>query len=232
MNQKLENKIDLTREKCPLCKSENIQRFHCDKTREYLSCDVCSLVFVPAVYFISKPKEKQRYDTHQNSQDDQGYRKFLNRTFLAMQKIIKPESSGLDFGSGPGPTLSVMFEEVGHKMSIFDYFYAKDKSAFDKKYDFITATEVLEHLHHPQQELDRLWSCLKPGGKLGIMTKLVLNRQAFSAWHYTNDMTHVCFYSKSTFRWLAERWQAEIDLIDKDVIFFYKNTAQCKRNIG
>ncbi len=222
MDQLLKNKIDISKEKCPLCRSADIQKYYKDKTREYLQCGLCSLVFVPSIYFMSLQKEKQRYDTHQNCSDDIGYRKFLNRTFCPMQKILKPASMGLDFGSGPGPTLSVMFEEAGHKMAIFDHFYAQDKSVFKKQYDFITATEVLEHLQHPQEELDRLWSCLKPGGKLGIMTKLVLDKQAFASWHYINDLTHVCFFSKQTFQWLADMWQAKINFINNDVIFLEK----------
>ncbi len=226
MNDRPLDNVALNKERCPLCAAVDIQRFYADRAREYLQCGICSLVFVPFVYFISQDKEKQRYDIHQNCSLDQGYRKFLDRTYGAMQKILKPASSGLDFGSGPGPTLSLMFKEAGHKMAIYDYFYAQDKSVFERQYDFITATEVLEHLHQPRQELERLWACLKPGGKLGIMTKLVLNKQAFSSWHYINDMTHVCFFSKETFQWLANKWQAEIDFIDKDVIFLYKRNVE------
>jgi len=222
MNKELGNKIDLNNEKCPLCGSADNLRFWADKSREYLRCEVCSLVFVPPVYFLTRLKEKQRYDTHQNSQEDQNYRKFLDRTFSSMQKILLPGSSGLDFGSGPGPTLSVMFEEAGYKVDIYDSFYAPDIAVFKNKFDFITATEVVEHLHYPMMELDRLWGCLKRDGKLGIMTKLVLNREAFSTWHYKTDLTHVCFFSKSTFLWLAAKWKSEIDFIGKDVIFFYK----------
>ncbi|GIS59730.1 MAG: hypothetical protein CM1200mP2_19550 [Planctomycetaceae bacterium] len=36
----------------------------------------------------------------------------------------------------------------------------------------------------PGEELDRLWGCLSPGGVLGIMTKRVLDHEAFSRWHY------------------------------------------------
>jgi len=31
---------------------------------------------------------------------------------------IAPISLGLDFGSGPGPTLSLMLEEQGHRVAI------------------------------------------------------------------------------------------------------------------
>ncbi len=190
-----------------------------------MRCQVCNLVFVPPWQFLSADEEKSRYDLHQNSPYDQGYRSFLNRIFIAMQKFLTPGSCGLDFGSGPQPTLSLMFEEAGHIMTIFDFFYENVPSALEKQYDFITATEVVEHLHNPGEELERLWACLKQGGRLGLMTKLVPDHNAFSCWHYKNDSTHVCFFSRATFQWLALRWDADMTFVDKDVVLFHKKTV-------
>lgn len=107
-------------------------------------------------------------------------------------------------------------------MQIYDPFYAPDSQPLQQQYDFITASEVVEHLHHPRRDLDRLWSCLKPQGSLGIMTKRVLDQEAFSRWHYKNDPTHVCFFSSETFRWLADHWHALLTLPEKDVVLFTK----------
>ncbi len=207
---------------CPNCKTADGTGFYQDGRRDYFRCQTCGLVFVPAWQFLSPEEEKARYDLHRNSPDDKGYRRFLSRIFIPMQERLAPESLGLDFGSGPGPTLSVMFEQAGHSMSIYDHFYARDPSVLEKQYDFITATEVVEHLHNPKEVLDKLWSCLKPGGWLGIMTKLALDREAFADWHYKNDPTHVSFFSRTTFEWLAGKWQAEVTFADKDVILFRK----------
>ena len=199
-----------------------------------MRCHVCSLVFVPPRHFVSAEEEKSRYDLHQNSPEDQGYRSFLSRIFIPMQKCLPPESFGLDFGSGPVPALSVMFEEAGHSMTIFDYFYEQVPSVFERQYDFITATEVVEHLHKPKEELERLWACLKQWGRLGLMTKLAPDDNAFSFWHYKNDLTHVCFFSQATFQWLALQWDADITFADKDVVLFYKKTAaprQCLASV-
>jgi SAM-dependent methyltransferase len=207
---------------CPNCKTADGTRFHQDGRRDYFRCQTCSLVFVPPSQLLSAEEEKARYDLHRNSPDDRDYRRFLGRVFIPMQERIAPESLGLDFGSGPGPTLSVMFEQAGHSMAIYDHFYARDPSVLEGRYDFITATEVVEHLHNPEGDLDKLWSCLKPGGWLGIMTKLALGREAFANWHYINDPTHVCFFSRTTFEWLARKWQAKVTFADKDVILFHK----------
>ena len=216
------NKKQKTDNLCPLCQRVDAKFFLEDKFRSYFQCNTCGLIFVPASQCLTSEEERGRYDLHQNNPNDPHYRKFLDRLFNPMQKLIAPGSKGLDFGSGPGPTLSLMFEEAGHKMSIYDYFYANDSSVFEEQYDFITTSEVVEHLFDPQKDLNRLWECLKPGGYLGIMTKLALDRDAFASWHYKNDPTHVSFFSKKTFKWLATQWKAELTFADKDVIIFQK----------
>lgn len=207
---------------CPLCHLGVGEDFYTDH-RTYFRCPICQLVFVPPQFFLSRDEENAVYDQHQNSPDDQGYRDFLGRLFEPMLQRLSPHSRGLDFGSGPGPTLSLMFEESGHQMEIYDPFYAPDTTPLRKQYDFITATEVLEHLHEPRRELDQLWSCLKCKGSLGIMTKRVIDGEAFSRWHYKNDPTHVCFYSTETFAWLAGYWDATMTILEDDVVIFTKN---------
>lgn len=139
-----------------------------------------------------------------------------------MLSRLTGKSKGLDFGSGPGPLLKRMFEEQGHTMSHYDSFYAPDPDVFKEMYAFITATEVVEHLHTPLLELDRLWSCLQPMGYLGIMTSLHLPEQDFGSWHYIMDETHVVFFSPTTMRWLAHRWDAQFEIIGNSVIIFHK----------
>ncbi|MCP4421096.1 MAG: class I SAM-dependent methyltransferase [Chloroflexi bacterium] len=207
---------------CPLCISDDCVLFFEDDKRPFYHCPICSLVFVPQTHFLSASAEKAEYDLHQNSPTDLGYRRFLSRLFLPMQERLAPNSLGLDFGSGPGPTLSLMFKEVGQRMEIYDPFYAPETAVFNNTYDFITATEVVEHLHKPKKELYQLWSLLKPSGTLGIMTKLMINQEAFAKWHYKNDLTHVCFFSQKTFIWLATQWQAELTFLHNDVILLQK----------
>jgi len=206
---------------CPLC-SSSAEDYHQDQHRAYFECSHCQLVFVQPEDFLSPQEEKSRYDLHQNSPDDARYRKFLSRMCLPMVQRLPNGSHGLDFGCGPGPTLSVMFEELGYPMAIYDPFYAAEESVLEIEYDFVTATEVAEHLRSPGKSLNRMWQCVKPGGYLGIMTKRVIDREAFANWHYKNDETHICFYSEQTFDWLAEQWQTEPVFVETDVVIFQK----------
>ena len=207
---------------CPLCHADNLEPYYQDK-RRYFQCQICQLVSVAPEYFLAPEEEKAEYDLHQNDPDDPGYRKFLSRLYEPVHKKLKAGSQGLDFGSGPGPTLSLMFEEAGFAVALYDPFYAPDRSVFKKSYNFIVTSEVVEHLHQPRKELETLWSCLIPGGIMGIMTKRVLDKTAFASWHYKNDRTHVCFFSQESFHWLADHLQADLEFYGDDVVLLIKN---------
>jgi 2-polyprenyl-3-methyl-5-hydroxy-6-metoxy-1,4-benzoquinol methylase len=179
-------------------------------------------VFVPARYHLSASDEKAHYDLHQNHPGNEGYRRFLSRLFAPIRARVSVPARGLDFGSGPGPTLSVMFAEAGYDIAIYDPYYAADPSVWQRRYDFITASEVVEHLYAPGPVMTRLFDLLEPGGWLGLMTKLVTDRAAFGSWHYKNDPTHVCFFSRETWQWWARRMGADLTFIGKDVILLRK----------
>ncbi|NHN36032.1 class I SAM-dependent methyltransferase [Pseudomaricurvus alcaniphilus] len=206
---------------CPLC-GFHATAYHTDVRRDYRQCGRCKLVFVPRRFHLSREQEKAEYDRHQNCVDDPGYRRFLKRMLDPVLEKIEPGASGLDFGCGPGPALAAMLREAGCQVSVFDIFYFPDPEALASRYDFITATEVVEHLAAPAAELDKLWMLLKPGGWLGIMTKRVRDQSAFSGWHYRNDPTHISFFHADTFRYLAHRWGATVEFSGADTVLLQK----------
>ncbi|WP_261887344.1 class I SAM-dependent methyltransferase [Vibrio aerogenes] len=210
---------------CPLCDASSLQFYHQDKRREYWQCPCCALVSVAPSYRLEADEEKAIYDLHENHPSDPGYRRFLSRLCLPLKQRLPPESSGLDYGCGPGPTLSVMLEEAGHQTTLYDFFYHHNISALSSTYDFITATEVIEYLYHPGEVWLQWLNMLKPGGYIGLMTKLVESQDAFSTWHYKNDLTHVSFFSQKTFRYLAERDKLELEFIGRDVILLRKGLS-------
>ena len=210
---------------CPLCLEKSSSNYATGENRVYLLCKTCNLVYVPSLYFISKKDEKAKYDNHQNSPQNQGYKDFLNRLINPLSKELSQSSYGLDFGCGPGPTLSLIMQEKGHKMELYDYFYYDNKTVFEKEYDFITSTEVIEHLHHPLKEIQRLWECLKPDGVLGIMTAFRPNIDEFSSWYYKRDLTHIRFFTKKTFQWLANRLNAKLQIPENGVILLKKGAT-------
>ena len=210
---------------CPLCGRNDPEWFFEDKNRVYLSCPECSLVFVPNAYYLTPDAEKKEYDLHTNDPADPGYRRFLSRLSDPLAERLAPGQKGLDFGCGPGPALHQILKDHGHAMDLYDPFYAKDTNVFSNTYDFITATEVVEHLHHPGRVFEELFGLLRPGGWLGIMTKLVRDSPSFSRWHYIRDLTHVCFYSRTAFAYIARRYKASLFFIGDDVILMQKGKS-------
>ncbi|PVZ67755.1 class I SAM-dependent methyltransferase [Pelagibaculum spongiae] len=218
---------------CPLCHCTESSLFHTDlhpgplpeQLREYLHCSQCSLIFVPSKFHLNSQQEKALYDLHQNDPFDLGYRKFLSRLSDPLLAQLEPNSKGLEFGCGPGPALAKMLEQAGHNISLYDLYYFPDSQLVDplqQQYRFITATEVIEHLAQPEQVVKQLWSLLEAGGQLALMTKLATDQQAFSRWHYILDPTHICFYSRETFEWLAKKLGAGLEIIGNDVVILRK----------
>lgn len=208
---------------CPLCLTPGATKHASDKKRSYYLCNTCQLLFVSPEDFPSLEDEKAEYDLHENNPDDPRYRQFLNQLFEPLNERLQPGSHGLDFGSGPGPTLSLMLEEAGHTVALYDPFYANSPENLEQTYDFVCATEVVEHLHHPRATLAQIWNCVKPGGYLGVMTQLWSEQPSFERWRYKNDKTHVIFFSKETLVWLRQQWNATLHIINRNVTLFQKS---------
>jgi 2-polyprenyl-3-methyl-5-hydroxy-6-metoxy-1,4-benzoquinol methylase len=205
---------------CPLCDCEVTEFYYQDKKRSYQQCSRCALVFVAKPFHLTPLQEKAEYDKHENSVDDIGYRSFLARLTEPLIKQLAEGSKGLDFGCGSGPALMAMLEEKGFAMQGYDVYYRNDQSVLNTSYDFITMTEVIEHLAKPKAVLEQLLALLNTAGKLGIMTKLVIDKEAFSHWHYKNDPTHIAFYSLETFAYFAEYYQLEFQQVANDAFIF------------
>ncbi|TWI65066.1 methyltransferase family protein [Desulfobotulus alkaliphilus] len=211
---------------CPLCCSTFVSEFYRGFRRLYWQCSLCHLVFVDAAFLLSPDAEKAEYDLHENSPEDEGYRRFLSRLAIPLlERLGRRELEGLDFGCGPGPALASMMEEKGHSMALYDPYYAPDQKVFEKKYDFITCTEAMEHFYRPEKEWKLLLELLKPGGWLGIMTGRVKDAKAFAGWHYKNDPTHVSFFSRKTFAYMAQQENLMVDFVGGDVVFFQKTPS-------
>jgi len=202
---------------CPLC-THVTEAFHRDRARKYFRCPQCDLVFVPKCYHLSPEEEKARYDFHQNDPGDEKYRAFLARLAEPVKAELAPGAHGLDYGCGPGPTLSVMFEEDGHPCAVYDLHYADHPEVLEKKYDFLTCSETMEHFYRPREEFELFLQVVRPGGWIGIMTQLREAARPFDQWHYKDDDTHVAFYSCTTFEFLADTYNLRLEFHSDSVI--------------
>ncbi len=210
----------MTTQSCVLCSHHRIDLHHQDRNRAYFKCSLCGLIFVPDRYHVSEQREKTRYDAHQNSADDKGYRQFLSQIIPPLLSKIEPSDSGLDYGCGPAPVLAQMLNASGNKTAYHDPFYHPNTALLAKKYDFVTCTEVVEHFRDPATEWKRLIKLVRKGGWLGIMTQLTDGCMDFNDWYYKNDETHVSFYSSQTINWLSQEHQLRFEQHSESVILF------------
>ncbi|HHQ4552580.1 TPA: class I SAM-dependent methyltransferase [Aeromonas veronii] len=208
---------------CPLCASPRAYSLPVAGKR-YHRCLACELVWLDEADHLDEAAEKAVYDGHDNRVDDPRYRTFLMRAFGEVLSGVAPPASGLDFGCGPGPALVAMGREAGYQMAGYDKFYADFPELLTRQYDFITSTEVIEHIAEPRAVLEQLWACLKPGGVLVLQTQRVLGDERFKNWRYRHDPTHIVFFAEASFQVLATSWQAELSFPHADVAVLQKGT--------
>ena len=196
--------LSMSNLRCPLCLGEKLTlKFNKDDHKNYWDCGYCFLIFLDPDHYLSPEKEKAHYETHNNDIEDVRYQKFVSPLVNYVQENIPPGAMGLDFGSGSGPVLYAMLSKAGYQMKKFDPYFCNDLSALTYRYDFIVTSEVVEHFYSPGDEFNKLKYLLKKGGALTLMTEIYHDGIEFSGWYYHRDPTHVCFYRKETFEWIA-----------------------------
>ncbi|WVM93761.1 class I SAM-dependent methyltransferase [Halopseudomonas pachastrellae] len=187
---------------CPLCSSPAHWMLS-DRKRSYWQCERVSDGARARAMAMTAKQEKAEYDRPRKPPR-------MIRATGAFSRAWRAAAAAPAAGQllrlwlCPGPALALMLREQGHQVSLHDLYYHPNPAALEQQWDFITATEVVEHLAAPRAVLEQLWRCLKPGGWLGLMTKRVTNPEAFSTWHYKSDPTHISFFSEHSFHWLAQ----------------------------
>ena len=207
---------------CPVCDSGTLQTFRTVMEKRYLRCGQCLATVMAPECRLTADEERAVYALHNNDTGDAGYRRFLSKLSEPLLAKLADGATGLDFGCGPGPALADMMREAGFDMALYDPFFHPAGSALEQQYDFITCTEVVEHLYRPAEVFRQLDSLLRPEGWLGIMTCFQTDDDRFDQWHYRRDPTHVVFYREQTFAWLAGRYGWQYEVPRKDVVLIRK----------
>lgn len=179
------------------------------RERRYLRCPVCGQIQCHAADLPEAWEERERYEEHNNTLDDPRYADYLN-SFIdsAILPFVPPGTQILDFGSGPEPALTRLLEYRGYRSIAYDPFFAADPQALGVSessavYDGIVAVEVVEHLHRPAFELQRLRSRLARHGVLAVRTGIFTgDEESFRSWWYRRDISHVSFWTEATIAWL------------------------------
>jgi SAM-dependent methyltransferase len=217
--------------RCPLCGGVAAGEVRRLQGRAFHDCPSCGLLHLRASDRLDAETERARYATHDNDPDDPRYRAFLDRLAAPLTKRLSPGAEGLDFGCGPGPALVHMLNERGFPTVGWDPFFAADPWPLDRRWDFVTATEVLEHLYDPAGTLDRIARLVLPGGWFGVMTGIVTPEveDSLESWWYARDVTHVALYRPRTMAWIGERYGWEMERVAETVVLYRAPAAGSKR---
>jgi hypothetical protein len=185
-------------------------------------CPHCGLVFKNPTLHMSKEFEIKRYSTHNNDKEDQGYVDFLNKLAIPLAKTLPVHFNALDFGCGPGPTLSILLEKIGGTVENYDPLFFPNKELLKQKFDLVTASEVVEHFKEPELDWLLLVELVKHGGVLGIMTLLYNPSIDYKKWWYKNDSTHVVFYQEKTLLFIAKEFGLDVIFNDNNSVIIFK----------
>ena len=196
--------------KCHICDQET-RSFLDEKTHIlYYHCPHCEYIFKSPEHFQDLSTQKERYNLHENDEEDEGYQAYFQRFLdFVLPQVGRPKTA-LDFGCGASSLLAKMLQKEGIPCDYYDPIYHPDTFDEEKKYDLIVSTEVFEHLHQPREVFKSLLDRLEEGGFLALQTQFHANDiEAFQKWYYHQDPTHIVFFTAKTFSVLSEIYGCE-----------------------
>ena len=152
---------------------------------------------------------------------DPYYKNFLLKLFEPFKVKITTSDLGLDYGCGFAPALANIFKSYGFKVELYDPFFFPNKDVLLKKYKFITCSEVIEHFFNPCDEFDKINNLLDNNSWFGVMTTFLPKDDLFENWYYRRDPTHVVFYKKETFQYIAFQRNWQVFFPSENIVLFH-----------
>ncbi len=177
---------------------------------QYYHCIPCEYIFKSPECYQSIEDQKERYDLHENDENDPEYKAYFQRFLDFVLPLVGKPETALDFGCGRSSLLAILLGEKGIRCDYYDPLYHPENLNDSKKYELIVSTEVFEHLHDPKEVFEDLLSRLESGGYLAIQTQFHPNdAELFKKWYYHQDPTHIVFFRAKTFKVLCEIYRCE-----------------------
>lgn len=195
--------------KCLICNNETYALNDKQFNVIYHRCKICDFIFLDRKYIVSFNEEKEIYEYHNNSIEDEGYVAMFEKFITSFINDVNGKML-LEYGSGPEPVFSELMRRRGFDVTMYDLHYYNDDLYLSKKYDVITSTEVFEHFLNPIEEMEKIIPLLNKGGILAIMTQFPKDDAHFLDWWYRRDVTHISFFTEKSFQVLAKKFDIEV----------------------
>ena len=210
--------------RCPLCHNSQTRLLHQDKKRSFYVCKTCELTFADANSHLPPAAEKQRYGRSRIASKQKQLSQFILPLLAQLEQQQVGSLLGLNFGRILDDESLTTIENAGHKLNQYDPFFAPNHDVLKLEYDFICCYRVFEHFQNPIKEWTLLSRLLHSGGWLAISTPLLTELDGFAKWHYKNNLTHVSFYQRQTFEYLANNSDFELLFAAKDLVLMQKTS--------
>lgn len=202
---------------CPIC--SNVSDFYVKKNEYNLNkCTKCGFIFVdprPSMDELNHFYSTCYFDSHLNARRMLADKDAAQQRIVHINKLFTGESHIkrvlLDVGSGNSVFVSVACE-CGYNSSIVELNESMRESSINaiskwsclgevnSSFDVVTAWEYLEHVIDPYEELQLMYSLLKPGGVLAISmpNKESLSQTSFAGWDQCKPPEHINYFDSQS----------------------------------
>jgi SAM-dependent methyltransferase len=191
---------------------------------EYFECRNCHLLQSGHLDHLPLSDLTGFYDEERQSPTDTGaawrqYSVVTKIRYLARFRLLPSAPMVLDFGCGSGFTVAYLqaryqwpvlgYDSFGGQSYLAPEAVAHDWDTVVRRgpFDLIIASEVLEHLVRPRDELARLRSVLAgDGSAMYVTTGLYVPGKHDATWQYLapDSGQHVCFYSQTSLKLVGD----------------------------
>lgn len=215
---------------CKICNAKVTKKFEKTilnkyKNIGYFQCEDCAFIQINEATWLN-----EAYQSAITSLDiGILYRNELlkNTTIQIIDTFFQDAKLLLDYAGGYGIFTRIM-RDAGFNYYWEDKFceniFAKHFTINDienKKFDFVTAFEVLEHMENPIEELNEIFSY---SDNILISTELIPENSLIENWWYIAPETgqHISFYTKKSLELIAEKYDCNYYNISETLHLFTK----------
>jgi SAM-dependent methyltransferase len=192
---------------CPFCHSP--MALVVTSSVFYHECSKCCFRFLDTGFHVSARAAKERYELHDNSNTNEGYGKWIKGIMdFGVFPFMGNNGTFLDYGCGAGQSVRRYLHDFAKdhwQYSCYDIHFFPDKPS--GSFSMLFCCETAEHFTDPENNFQEMIRYLEPDGILVISTLFApANRKEFEKWWYRQDCTHTSFYTSTTLKAVAERF--------------------------
>lgn len=195
---------------CPICESVQLTSADLSSKGCFFGCQVCEYIFKDPSQRLGLSEERNRYLAHNNDISDSRYINYLMKTFDKVRPNLKGHETVIDYGCGPTQGLKQALNKTNFKVLSFDPIFFPDTFDESIRVDAIFCSEAIEHSFLPIQVFEYWNKILGPSGIITLRTAFHPGIKNLKDWWYLDDLTHVGFFNRETFHWIAEYFKWEI----------------------